>query len=451
MGEHELKFGYEWSQGKAVEWWEWDYIMVVDGEFAWRQTNSPDYYYDSLVYAHTFYVTDSWSVNDRLHMNLGLRYENQRANNPDSDTPEGINVKGYGDIHTFNNLAPRFGFTYKIDKNGSLLLRGSVGRYYEQMTTGQLDRFCSNPSYLYTYYWDGSDWVVWDYWPESTDLDYYALDDNLSQTYTDAVTFGVEYDMGNGIALGADYIYRETKNFISLWQDGYTWTPVSIEFDGTTYNVFSQSGGSYHMTIKNSDDDLYANFSGLVLRATKRYSDNWQLQTSLTISETKGTAESMSGSTRGQTLGGFDYYENPNNQINRDGYLWAHRPINLKVNGTYTFPWDISLSAIAEYVSGMPWTPLVYLESDDLNQGYVEIMAEPRGSRRLDSIFKIDTRLEKTFSWDKYKAQFILDIYNIFNSGTYNAIHNWLDLPSFGTYRSVVQGRRYQFGIRLSF
>ena len=60
------------------------------------------------------FVQDQWRLNDRLTLNLGLRYDYQEQ------TPE-----------TRDALAPRIGFAYDVGGVGRTVVRGGVGRFYE--------------------------------------------------------------------------------------------------------------------------------------------------------------------------------------------------------------------------------------------------------------------------------------------------------------------------------
>jgi hypothetical protein len=97
------------------------------------------------------FVQDNWKANDKLTLNLGLRYElvlprterNNELNwlDPNAISPitlDGQNLKGgerfanSGDRHSyaadFKNIQPRFGFAYRVFHN--TVVRGGYGIYY---------------------------------------------------------------------------------------------------------------------------------------------------------------------------------------------------------------------------------------------------------------------------------------------------------------------------------
>jgi Carboxypeptidase regulatory-like domain/TonB dependent receptor len=87
------------------------------------------------------FVQDDWKVNNRLTLNLGLRYDlflpfseaNGRYSLYSIDQRKVIVASGGGDriISTDkNNFGPRMGFAYSLDKNKNLVLRGGYGLLY---------------------------------------------------------------------------------------------------------------------------------------------------------------------------------------------------------------------------------------------------------------------------------------------------------------------------------
>ena len=60
------------------------------------------------------FISDKWSVSKKLTLNLGVRYDWQKA------TPK-----------TKNAIGPRFGVAYDVLGDGKTLLRGGVGKVYQ--------------------------------------------------------------------------------------------------------------------------------------------------------------------------------------------------------------------------------------------------------------------------------------------------------------------------------
>jgi hypothetical protein len=83
---------------------------------------------------YAFFAQDSWKASGRLTLNYGVRYDLfQLAAGTVKNPDPGLAAQGLDTsrINTdTNNLAPRFGFAYRLTKSEKLLLRGGYGIYY---------------------------------------------------------------------------------------------------------------------------------------------------------------------------------------------------------------------------------------------------------------------------------------------------------------------------------
>ncbi len=111
--------------------------------------------------AANLFVQDDWRITSRLTINAGLRYEfNQAPYDADDrmaifdvDTatlvPVGQNgVPRAGIKADWNNLAPRVGASWLLDKDGRWLLRGGYGIYYDASTLIESSALYFNPPYF---------------------------------------------------------------------------------------------------------------------------------------------------------------------------------------------------------------------------------------------------------------------------------------------------------------
>ncbi|MGH9337248.1 MAG: TonB-dependent receptor domain-containing protein, partial [Vicinamibacteria bacterium] len=84
---------------------------------------------DSAQNFYSGYIQDDWTINNRLTLNLGLRYDLETGSleNNKEDTflqPQFANDK--------NNFQPRLGFAYDLLGDGNTILRGGAGKFYSQ-------------------------------------------------------------------------------------------------------------------------------------------------------------------------------------------------------------------------------------------------------------------------------------------------------------------------------
>ncbi len=92
----------------------------------------------------SFFAQDNWQITRRLNLNYGLRYEYMGPlHNGDKNLavfiPEagGLKIQGAGIDSIFPadkaNFAPRVGFAYQPKENGSIVVRGGIGMFYDQI------------------------------------------------------------------------------------------------------------------------------------------------------------------------------------------------------------------------------------------------------------------------------------------------------------------------------
>src|SRR6185503_5071681 len=74
----------------------------------------------------SFFVQDQWTVNNKLTLNYGLRFEREVIPSYKPEFP-GIEF-GWGD-----KIAPRLGFAYDVKGDGKLKAFGSFGTFYDNL------------------------------------------------------------------------------------------------------------------------------------------------------------------------------------------------------------------------------------------------------------------------------------------------------------------------------
>ena len=183
----------------------------------------------------------------------------------------------------------------------------------------------------------------------------------------------------------------------------------------------------------------------------KRLSNNWQMSSSFVYSKAYGV------SSIGQlTQGNFSGLRDPNDLVYNTGYdglLQSDRKYMFKVQGTYFLPYDFSVSASYTAMTGKPIARTISI-TDFLDQGAVDVLAEPRGSNyKLDAWNLLDLRIEKAFRYkERFRLRIAADIFNLFNEATMTETLTTRGLAEdFMQPARIIPPRRVQLGIRLSF
>lgn len=145
------------------------------------------------------------------------------------------------------------------------------------------------------------------------------------------------------------------------------------------------------------------------------------------------------------------YGEDPNDLTNAYGRTTSDRPWIFKIQAAYTFPWGILASLNYIYQTGRPAPTLVWFE---LDQGWVKVLAEPRGEERFPDWSMLDFRLQKTFDiYNTVKLSAIFDVFNLFNSGTVTsyASYEMYQVDIYHEPYGIFNPRRVQIGLKLEF
>lgn len=169
-----------------------DFLLGYSQGYSQLQSQA---FVDTAAHSLAFYGLDNWRVNNRLTLNLGLRWEylphtyeinNRLANfnaatynraqapifNPDGSmdaagpgfsTVNGtlfylngiVNAGANGTPRSLvgtehNNFEPRIGFAYQLDRTSSTVLRGGFGMFYERVAGGDTYNLGSNPPFSNT-------------------------------------------------------------------------------------------------------------------------------------------------------------------------------------------------------------------------------------------------------------------------------------------------------------
>jgi hypothetical protein len=490
---HEIKFGieYEWV-ASSWDWWRGNPVRFdyFDGDiYSYPTSRSPN---RGFVYIYTcgptcsssieedsknrfgIFIQDNLSFNDRLTLNLGLRFDTSTGRFPSQSKEAtadpygilrilpGIEEKSPYSNYEFNehniltwtHFSPRIGFSYDIFGDGKASVKGSWSRYNEYLMVQYFNSM--NPIYPRggAWYWyddnynqlpDADDrYEVYDL-PDSPyvlDLEN-VLDPESSAPHTDEFTLGIEQELARNFSAGLTLIYKNKTNIFedvndyglgkeNAWKGYSLESPFWEEFmfndpgdDGlfgtdddkvsSCYAELATSPGGRHWFYTNLHVG-FRKYAALQFILNKRMSNQWQLLASLVWSKAWGNI----GGGFSETVGASENFDTPNSLIFPEGRLDYDRPVNIKVQSTIILPEDFILSGYFTHLSGAPWarSVWVYIPEDKRyqypGQGY-HVITEERGSRRTSPLTTLDLRMEKRFRLsDALRLGGYIDILNVF-------------------------------------
>lgn len=291
------------------------------------------------------------------------------------------------------------------------------------------------------------------------------INPDLKNTFTDELTIGVEGEILKDFSVGATFIARWDGNIIDDIDDSTDYDdwyqrefadfgPDGIEgtADDSTFIVWDNDTPIQKTWwVTNPElDPLYKwdvknnKYTGLVLRAHKRFSNKWQLLASLTFSKSEGMLSSLEYAS--------SKFDQPNADYLAYGPTYWDRPIILKISGSYQLPWGINAGASIRYNSGSPWARTHETPGRlNYNNAYTVVPVEARGAQRKDPITLVDLRAEKSFNLLRGgRLGFIIDVFNVFNTNT-TTNFGYLTADNLDIVTKIIAPRVLRVGARFSF
>lgn len=454
--QHEFKFGVQYSKGSN------DSIngLGPNGFYTYNyygylyKVEQTPWQYGSRTNDLGLFVDDTVTVSDRLTLNLGVRFDHDTGRLPDykrlqigdpSITPVGHfqetdqNIPGQ-DVVDWNLVSPRLGFVWQPEKQVSKVT-GTFGVYYDHDVSGNWD-----------YPPPGFPPVITSLFNPDT-----GQFDEVSTTFERlvpaanidpprALNYSIGYDrqLGNTMAIGAQYIYKTTKDMVGWNSTGGAFTPVDFvdPFTGQHYTLIEyavDANGDFidapTLSRGNSPGDIcdrapwasecangplgryHQKYEGVLFTFEKRFSDSWALNMNYTWSKSTGlSARPLSQFQNNPSYGSKDGGDLVNQYLNAEGRQQGDRPHMFRIQGVFNkLPLGLNASVLGDFESGRYIVRQIRVGG--LTQGSTRVILEQ--NLRLEAVKSIDVTVGRKFALG---AGFVLrldgTIYNILNSDT---------------------------------
>lgn len=411
------------------------------------------------------YVADEFRASDDLTLQFGLRYESQ-----DNPTPKESNPLQplTAQIPDFDDIAPRFGFSWAIGDNA--LLRGGGGIFFAPtpsllvanalLTNGvTVTRVVLSPGEPGYPTFPG---IISD--PSALGTvtpDIFVFQPGYDNPETLRFSLGYERALTTDFTVGIDGVYSESENLERKKDINLDPTPTGFTSDGRPiYGGRTARLDPNFNKIMQFTDDAEAEYWSLALTARKRFSDDWQFQGSYTYAESKDhdtNERSVSSSSSGWPSDHFDLEQD----WGWSDYDTRHRVV---LSGTWVSDFGLNVSGIYRYRDALPINPF---SDSDLNndqfdrdrpgpdEGFSSFLS--RNSFRGDDFQTLDVRLSYNFDiGDRFEIQLLAEAFNLLNSDNFVVFENEIFAdgernPDFGEPLAAAQPRSYQLGARIRF
>jgi hypothetical protein len=449
------------------------------------------------------YAQDTFTRN-RLTISAGVRYDRNHdqalassvgANPIFPQWLPGITFAGVDPKIVFNNFSPRLGLTYNVTGDGKTVVKGAYARYYGQVGTGGIsgninpvtaasvrfpwtdangDKVAQaseiNASLANVLFFTGN------YDPKNPGLlgTTNTIDPNVKNDTTDEVIAGVDHELAAGFAVGANYVWRRYGNFAyqaTVGQTSADWAAVPYTPAAITCPQGCPSVTYYQPTFLIPGPTIYQNvpggfnrsFNGVEINGRKRLSNRWLMNTSFAYNDGVNHFGSYPGNPNYGAGLGNSVPEDPTNRVQLDGAQYA--PLTggsgignvyvnskwlFKLSGLYQLPYAFNVSAFYNTRQGYPFARFVQSPSRPFGAGVVSVWVDPVGTTRLPNFQNLDFHLDRPIALQRIRLIPSLDVFNVSNSNTEQAIRGTLNAMNANNIQAIVAPRVLRFGVKVN-
>jgi hypothetical protein len=428
------------------------------------------------LWTYSGYAQDTWRVNERLTLNIGLRFDRYTTFLPEQSGPpvgrfttQQVDFPAIDNLLTWNLWAPRLGATYDLFGNGRTVAKFNFGRYWWNPGTSiATDTNPNAPDWFRRHAWtDRNGNRLWDPGEEGQlntsrgGVGSAVVDPDLDDQVTDEIATWLEHEIVTNVGMRMGYVYRRIGNLNVLFNanrpfDAFN-VPITIRdpgidgalgtADDATLQGFNLSEAARVLPVLNRRQNLpgESEFHNLEFVVTKRATGRWSLQGSF------GYRWNLDNDTGyfGNNLRTLQAPANPNETINTTDGRYEFTTYSAKVNGTFRAMYGIRLTPALRFQSGQPYgRTFLATATNGINYGSQRILAEPIDTRRQDHITVFDIRVEKDIRFVGRTLSPFMDLYNISNSDAASNI-NWSGGSSFQLPSTIIGPRIMRVGVKL--
>jgi len=321
------------------------------------------------------FVQDSWTINNRLTINAGVRTEREKVPTYLTGDPS---IPEFGLKFNFaDKLAPRVGFAYDVKGDGRWKAFGSWGIFYDIFKL-ELPRgsFGGDKWLEYYYSLDTFDWTNLtagtncppacpgrlirgpiDFRHVSLGSD--SVDPDLKPMKLQEATFGIEHQMNDVMALSVKYVHKQVDR-------GVEDTGALDEQGNEIYIIANPGFGLASLAFINpnvANPKAVRDYDSVEFAFDKRYANNWYARLSYMWSRLHGNYSGLSQSDEnGRTSPNVGRLWDYPLMMFQDGGtaalgpLATDRPHQFKAQLIYMFPFKTSIGANQYVASGLPVT-----------------------------------------------------------------------------------------------
>jgi len=472
-GSHDFRFGVQYNESEAGGLYGYnDLILTYGGDdglaYGYGYTRTP-FSYSGNAEGIGVFVDDTWDVNDHFTLNLGLRFDSNKAFSseqqelgPDGN-PTGV-IFPRVTHYTWDYFSPRFGFNWQITDDGKNVIKAHIGRYHRAIATGEFANVIG-PSIkpIFAGPFDIGSGSFLDLF-QISDNSNLLVDPNYDSPHTDQFILSYERQLTDRVGLNLNLVYKRGRDF-AAWEvlNGTFEDVVIVDDFGDNPSgdeivvsrlVSDREDLVFQITNRpEMDTDIYAASLGVV----RPMANHWSLNASLTWLRSEGRTPDSGGGAAAEQRGGLQFRNfgrNPNDFVNSGGRLRGDVPWQFKSQFIYDFPKINLLTSLnLSFRSGANLVRRVRLDNSITNLSSTILLEERGQSGRLPSATFVDVRVQKDFALGRgFKLGLIAEVFNLLNDDANETVQSTIvTSSSFNVPDGFIRPRRAQLGIKLRF
>jgi len=391
----------------------------------------------SGLWTYAAYADDSFRINQRVTLSLGLRLDRYVPLLPDQDGPTGTqHFDEVNPIVVWNNIGPRIGVSVDLLGDAKTVVKANYGTFWFYPSVNFGNGVNPNPSgWNVRYPWgDTNRNGYWDPGEENRSVVLSrrggsaatAMDPDLQNTYVRQVSTYLEREVASNFGVRTGFVWngrRQPYGSVNINRPLSAYN-VPIRFadpgpdglvgsgdDGPAIDGFNLSAAALAAGVVNFTRNLDAadsDFYTWEVTANRRQTGRWSLLASFATTWSRDAA-----------LGTGTNYT-PNVFINTMDGVNEFTTWQGKVSGTVQMAHDIRLIPILRHQSGDPFGRTF---QQRFNYGTVAVKAQPRDADRSPNVTVFDLRGEKAIRIRHGRVIGFFDVYNMFNANSEQVIN----------------------------
>jgi outer membrane receptor protein involved in Fe transport len=465
LANHTIKGGFDYSKDDILNYFPGNFFgAYVFNSLADFQNNKPLSFTQAFAGTGTtgpttnpnlketaLFIQDEWHLRPTLTLNAGIRWDKQDIAQPSVLNPDAqLQAAGYFTdripVDT-DNYGPRVGFAWTPGNNNRTVVRGGYGIFYGRTPSIMIGTAHSNNGInVQTFTFDTTKGqVVPVQYPNviptiptgsANTPTVFVFDPNFENPRVQQSSFGVEHQLGSDYSVGVTYQYVKGDD-LPRSRDINVSTPTTvtatvgaggpaIDFTRYTGRPFTK----FNRVIA-FESSAHSKYNGLTLDLQKRFANNWQARLAWTHATAKDDKPDATAVVPFSSGDDAKYASDPLN-LNRDytyadvdvrdrivlSGVWSldHYAQNLGNGFVRALASGWSISGIASYQSGQPFTPTVSADlNNDGNSANDIAPGFRRNSLRLPSQFSVDPRITRDINLMGTHLQLFAEAFNVLN------------------------------------